>query len=148
MVITQQNQPAAVEVQVCLTISSPRAFFLYCVFVCRCRSCSVMPVVKAHQSGRCVGHTRTRNWGTPRPRFGAHQDQELGHTKSWGLPTPGAGAHQDQDLGHTKTKSWGSAVPQEPVSEGGVSKSISYGVIRLQRSFLLQLTKAVTLKNK
>lgn len=45
----------------------------------------MLPVVKAHQPGRCVGHT--------------------------------------------KTKSWRSAVPQEPVSEAGVSKCISYGVM-------------------
>lgn len=43
------------------------------------------------------------------------------------------GAHQDQELG--------SAVPHGPVSKAGVSKHVGCGVICLQRSFLLQLTK-------
>lgn len=64
----------------------------------------MLPVVKAHQSGRCVGHT--------------------------------------------ETKCWGSAVPQEPVTEAEVSKCVSCGVICLQGSFLVRLTRAIPFKNK
>lgn len=50
----------------------------------------------------------------------------------WGTPRPRVGAE----------------LCLEPVSEAGVSKRISCGVTCLWRSFLVQLTKAVTFKNK